>query len=73
MLMFYEFNNGKWMPFADLLSGNNRTSDSFYFENGIFKKYNCGKSYKFSDLFDKGYDWVWQMTDTIISQIGLKM
>ncbi len=57
-LTFYELTNGKWVPFKDLLSDNNRTTNSFYFENGYFKKFKGGRSYKFSDLFDPGYDWM---------------
>ena len=57
-LTFYELVDRKWIPFKDLLSDNNRTTNSFYFENGWFKDFKGGKSYKFSDLFDDGYDWI---------------
>lgn len=57
-LWFYELINRKWVPFKDLLTDNNRTTNSFYFENSWFSDYNGGKSYKFSDLFGDGYDWV---------------
>jgi hypothetical protein len=57
-LSFYELINGKWIPFKDLLTDNNRTTNSFYFEDGWFNEYKGGKAYKFSDLFDDGYDWI---------------
>lgn len=57
-LTFYELVDRKWIPFKDLLADNNRTTNSFYFENGWFSKYKGGIRYKFSDLFDDGYDWV---------------
>lgn len=57
-LTFYELIDRKWKPFQDLLTDNNRTTNSFYFEDGWFNKYKGGRSYKFCDLFDEGYDWV---------------
>jgi hypothetical protein len=57
-LTFYELIEKKWMPFKDLLSDNNRTTNSFYFEDGWFNDYKGGRGYKFSDLFGEGYDWV---------------
>jgi hypothetical protein len=57
-LTFYELVNGKWRPFEYLAEDNNRTTNSFYFEDGWFNDYKGGKSYKFSDLFGDGYDWV---------------
>lgn len=56
-LTFYELINGKWISFKDLPGVNNRTTNSFYFENGWFNKYKGGKTYRFSDLFEEGYDW----------------
>lgn len=57
-LDFYELVDRKWIPFNDLVSDNNRTTNSFYFEDGWFNKYKGGRNYKFSDLFSNGYDWV---------------
>lgn len=57
-LTFYELVDGKWQIFKDLFNDNNRTTNSFYFENGFFKRYKGGATYKFSDLFCSGYDWV---------------
>lgn len=57
-LTFHELIDRKWIPFKDLLLDNNRTTNSFYFENGWFSKYKGGKIYKFSDLFKDSYDWV---------------
>jgi hypothetical protein len=58
VLKFYELVGSKWMPFKDLELGRNRVTNSFYFENGWLNKNRCGRSYKFSELFDDGYDWV---------------
>ena len=57
-LTFYELVDRKWEPFKDLESDNNRTTNSFYFEDGWFNDYKGGRKYKFSDLFDDGYDWI---------------
>lgn len=57
-LTFYELLDRKWVPFVDLSSDNNRTTNSFYFEDGWFNKYKGGRTYRFSDLFNEGYDWV---------------
>ena len=57
-LTFYELVNGRWQLFNDLSQDNNRTTNSFYFEDGWFNQYKGGKSYTFSDLFGDGYDWV---------------
>ncbi len=57
-LTFYELIDRKWLPFKNLMTDNNRTTNSYYFENGWYSKYKGGKSYKFSDLFEDGYDWV---------------
>ena len=57
-LVFYELVDRKWILFADLPNDNNRTTNSFYFEDASFNKYKGGKSYRFSDLFNEGYDWV---------------
>lgn len=58
MVYFFEREDNKWIPYEDLPSINNRLSISFYFERGWFSELPCGKSYKFSDLFDEEYDWV---------------
>lgn len=57
-LLFFELIDRKWIPFKDLIADNNRTTNSFYFENGWFNEYKGGRSYKFSSLFGSGYDWV---------------
>lgn len=57
-LNFFELVNRRWIPFSDLTDDNNRTTNSFYFENGRFKKYKGGKLYRLSELFGEGYDWV---------------
>lgn len=57
-LTFYELVDRKWIPFKDLTADNNRTTNSFYFENSWFSRYKGGMRYKFSDLFEDGYDWV---------------
>ena len=57
-LTFYELIDRKWIPFKDFESDSNRTTNSFYFQNGWFNSYKGGRSYKFSDLFGEGSDWV---------------
>lgn len=56
-LTFYHLMDRKWVLFDRLSNDNNRTTNSFYFEDGWFNKYKGGKAYKFSDLFKIGYDW----------------
>ncbi len=57
-LSFYELVDRKWTLFKDYPSDNNRTTNSFYFEDGWFNKYKGGRTYKFSNLYGDGYDWV---------------
>lgn len=55
---FYELVDRKWIPFKDFPSIGNRVANSIFFEDGWFNDFKCGRSYKFSDLFDMEYDWV---------------
>ena len=57
-LTFYELLNKRWVLFKDYPTDNNRTTNSFYFENVPYNKYKGGKIYKLADLFGVGYDWV---------------
>lgn len=57
-IYFFELVDRKWIPYDDLPIINNRLSNSIFFENSWFNKYKCGRSYKFTDLFLKEYDWV---------------
>lgn len=57
-LTFYELVDRKWQVFKDLPNDNNRTTNSFYFENRLFGRLKGGRSYNFADLFGSGYDWV---------------
>ncbi len=56
-LTFYELVDNKWILFQDMPSDNNRTTNSIYFENIAYGNYKGGRKYKFSDLFEEGYDW----------------
>lgn len=61
-IMFYEVKNGKWVPYIDLKTINNKKSNSIYFEKqSSFSKFLNGskfnKFYKFSDFFET-YCWV---------------
>lgn len=51
-LYFYELVEGKWQPFTDLSTINNKKSNTLY-----FNWYNSGKFFKLSDLF-LTYCWV---------------
>jgi len=55
---FFELIDRKWILFKDLSSVNNRLANSIFFENAWFKDFKCGRSYKFSELFEEEYDWV---------------
>jgi hypothetical protein len=57
-ISFFELIDRKWLPFKDLPSVNNRLTNSIYFEDGWFNDFKCGRSYKFSEVFEKEYDWV---------------
>lgn len=57
-LTFFELLNKRWVLFKDYPTDNNRTTNSFYFENVPYNKYKGGKIYKLADLFGVGYDWV---------------
>ena len=57
-VMFFELVNSKWIPFKDLPSINNRVANSVFFEDGWFNELKCGRSYKFSEIFEPSYDWI---------------
>src|SRR6185312_15330975 len=57
-LAFYERNASHWLPYGDLPSDNNRTTNSIYFGDDRYGDYPTGKRYILSDLFLNSYDWI---------------
>ena len=57
-ITFYELVNRKWILFSLLPSVNNRLANSVFFEDGWLSDFECGRSYKFSDIFTREYDWI---------------
>ena len=58
-IFFYELVDGKWLPFKDIPSVNNRKSNSFWFSKGGFwKRSNAGEEFRFSELFESEYCWI---------------
>lgn len=57
-LAFYERSGSSWLPYRDLPSDSNRTTNSIYFGDDRYGDYPAGKRYTFSDLFPDAYDWI---------------
>ncbi|WP_417610293.1 TIR domain-containing protein [Owenweeksia hongkongensis] len=58
-IYFYELIGRKWFPFELIPYVNNRQKNSVIFSNGGFwKQSQCGREFKFSELFPQEYCWV---------------